>query len=119
MCSWDDQNYILACSSKTGSDTESTDGIVDGHAYTVLTCVDNAGGSEFDLIHVRNPWGKGEFEKGRWIDNGPGWEQHPEVKAAINPVQADDGAFWVEKAEFFKYFQTVYLCAQDMTEFLR
>merc|ERR1719195_829058 len=62
MCAWDDQNYILGCGTKSGSDTQSTDGIVDGHAYTILTCVNNAGGTEFDLIKVRNPWGQGEFQ---------------------------------------------------------
>jgi hypothetical protein len=47
-----------------------------------------------------------------------GWDAHPEVKAALNPVAADDGVFWLEKAEFFKYFQTIYLSASDMTAFL-
>jgi hypothetical protein len=32
-------------------------------------------------------------------------------------VVADDGIFWVTKKEFFKYFQTVYLSASNMTEF--
>lgn len=41
------------------------------------------------------------------------------MKAAINPEFGDDGAFWVEKKEFFKYFKTFYLCAQDMLHFLR
>ena len=35
MCAWDDQNYVLAAGTKPGSDSNTTDGIVDGHAYTV------------------------------------------------------------------------------------
>ena len=50
---------------------------------------------------------------------GTGWAQYPEVKAELNPVHRDDGIFWVEKSEFFQYFHTIYLCAKDMSEFLR
>lgn len=119
MCQWDDSNFILGCGTTPGSDSKSTDGIVDGHAYTVLTCVNNAGGTDFDLIKVRNPWGKGEFQSGMWDDDGPGWTEYPEVKRALKPVAADDGVFWVSKDEFFKYFPVLFLCAKDMIEFLR
>ena len=43
---------------------------------------------------------------------------YPAIKAALNPVKADDGIFWVSRQEFFKYFETIYLCAKDMAEFL-
>ena len=32
---------------------------MDGHAYTVITCLNDVGGTEHDLVKVRNPWGKG------------------------------------------------------------
>ncbi|CAE8586537.1 unnamed protein product [Polarella glacialis] len=118
MCAWDDANYIMACGTRKGSDKEDHDGIVDGHAYTILSCIDNAGGTEFDMIKVRNPWGHGEFSSGMWDDDGPGWDKYPDVKAACNPVQADDGIFWVDAAEFFKYFETIYLCACDISKFV-
>ena len=54
------------------------------------------------------------------------------VTAVCKPTKADDGVFWLSKAgvvlkfersgeeeEFFKYFKTVYLCAQDMSAFVR
>jgi hypothetical protein len=37
-----------------------------------------------------------------------GWDAHPEVKAVCKPVLADDGLFWLEKSEFFKYANTIY-----------
>mmetsp|Transcript_89272 Transcript_89272/g.236043 ORF Transcript_89272/g.236043 Transcript_89272/m.236043 type:complete len:569 (-) Transcript_89272:606-2312(-) len=118
MCAFDDENFIMGAGTKSGSDTQDTDGIVDGHAYTIIDCVNNAGGTEFDLIKVRNPWGSGEFKSGMWDDDGPGWTQYPQVKEALNPVAADDGVFWVDKEEFFKYFKTIYVCAKNMTEFI-
>ena len=118
MCAWDACNFILGAGTKAGSDTESTDGIVDGHAYTVLTCVAGVAGTDFDLIKVRNPWGTGEFESGMWCDDGSGWVEYPQVAAQLKPTTADDGIFWVTKEEFFTYFPTVYLSASDMTAFL-
>ena len=52
-----------------------TDGIVDGHAYSVLTYRDNVAGTEIDLIKVRNPWGRGKFPHGEFDDDGPGWKK--------------------------------------------
>jgi len=119
MCCWDDSNFIMCAGTKAGSDTNDTDGIVDGHAYTILSCIDSAGGSKYDMVKVRNPWGKGEFKSGMWDDDGPGWGQHPEVEAACKPKRLPDGIFWLDKEEFFKYFKTIYLCAKDMAEHVK
>eukprot|EP00964_Phaeocystis_antarctica_P107817 scaffold72485_cov58-Phaeocystis_antarctica.AAC.2 len=37
MCAWDDSNFILGAGTRAGSDREDQDGIVDGHAYSVLS----------------------------------------------------------------------------------
>ena len=104
---------------KAGSDTQKTDGIVDGHAYSVLECHNDVAGTDIDLIKMRNPWGSGEIDNGRFDDDGPGWDEYPQIKAAINPVAADDGIFYMTKEEFFTYFHTIYVCASNMTQFLK
>ena len=49
MCAWDKQNYIIGCGTKAGSDTETTEGIVDGHAYSLICVKRNvAGRGEID-----------------------------------------------------------------------
>ena len=73
----------MACGTRPGSNSEDQDGIVDGHAYTVLRIVENAGGTDFDLVQVRNPWHQVEFTSGMWDDDGLGWEEYPEVKDAL------------------------------------
>eukprot|EP00929_Paragymnodinium_shiwhaense_P012636 TRINITY_DN12004_c0_g1_i1.p1 TRINITY_DN12004_c0_g1~~TRINITY_DN12004_c0_g1_i1.p1 ORF type:complete len:1151 (-),score=313.44 TRINITY_DN12004_c0_g1_i1:75-3527(-) len=119
MCAWDKACYIMGAGTKAGSDTQNTDGIVDGHAYSILACVRNAGRSGFDMVKMRNPWGSQEFEQGGWVDNGPGWKQFPEVyEACGRPQFADDGIFWMQKEDFFQYFTTIYLCAHDMARFV-
>merc|ERR1719198_1732670 len=118
MCEWDDNNFIMCAGTRSGSDTEMHKGIVDGHAYSVLSCVDDAGGAGFDMVKVRNPWGSQEFEGGIWRDGGEGWQQYPKVyEACGRPVKKDDGIFWLQKETFFQYFATVYLCAHDMVHF--
>lgn len=119
MCAWDDHNFIVGAGTKAGSDSNSKNGIYDGHAYSVLTCLNDVAGTDMDLIQMRNPHGKGEIEKSEWNDTGSGWQKYPQIKAALKPVVADDGIFWVSKQEFFKYFETVYVCAKDMTQFLQ
>lgn len=114
MCVWEDAGFMMAAGTKVGSDLNDTDGIVDGHAYSILDVENDVGAGKFDMIKVRNPWGSGEMKSGKWDDDGPGWVQHPDVKAALNPVALDDGIFWLEKSEFFEYFPSVYLCAMDM-----
>mmetsp|Transcript_87324 Transcript_87324/g.170858 ORF Transcript_87324/g.170858 Transcript_87324/m.170858 type:complete len:501 (-) Transcript_87324:11-1513(-) len=118
MCQWEDAEFIMGCGTKSGSDSNDTEGIVDGHAYTILACENNVAGSGINMVKVRNPWGQGEFRSGKWDDNGPGWSQYPEIKDALNPAQANDGVFWLEQEEFFKYFKSVYLCAMDMSQLI-
>lgn len=77
MCAWEDANYMMAAATRDGSDTQDHEGVVDGHgmlismhchcllvlfmftAYTILDVQNDVAGTTFDLIKVRNPWGKG------------------------------------------------------------
>lgn len=118
LYAWDRENFIVGAGTSGKSDKQSTGGMVDNHAYSVIESVDNVAGTDIDLLKVRNPWGNGEIEDGEFDDDGPGWDEYPQIKKALNPVVADDGIFWVTKAEFFEFFETIYLSASNMTEFL-
>ena len=118
MVAWDKENYIVAAGTKGDSDENTTEGMVDNHAYTVITSIHNVAGTGIDMMKVRNPWGKGEIEDGEFDDDGPGWDKYPQIKELLKPVVADDGIFWVTKDEFFDFFETIYVSASDMTSFL-
>lgn len=118
MCAWEDASYIMCAGTKAGHDSDDTAGIVDGHAYTILSVVENVAGSGYNMVKVRNPWGRGEFKSGMWDDDGLGWDQFLAVKSALKPVVANDGVFWVSEDEFFKYFKSINLCAKDMSMYL-
>lgn len=84
-------------------------GLVRDHAYTLLRAVDDVAGSGFDLIEMRNPWGKGEWT-GAWSDNSDMWEIHPEVKRFLRPESIDDGKFWISKEDFANNFDGIQVC---------
>lgn len=116
LCAWDKVDFIMGAG--RSNDVKKEAGMVDNHGYSVIECRANIAGTDIDLIKVRNPWGKGEIENGEFDDDGPGWEKYPQVKQELNPVVADDGIFWVTKDEFFRLYDTIYVCAKSMTEFL-
>lgn len=118
MCAWDDTNYVVCAGTKPGSDQVTTSGLADGHCYTVISVLNDAGGTEFDMLQMRNPWGRGEYDAGDWCDGGVNWTKYPEVfKACGCPQDRDDGIFWMEKHDFFKHFVVIYVCAVDMSQF--
>lgn len=119
MCRWNDTNYLVGASTKGASDEKMTDGIVDNHAYSVIDCQNDVCGTGMDLILIRNPWGKGEIERGHFGSHGPGWKEYPQIEEALEPIHdADDGVFWMTREEFFQHFEAVYLGASDLTRFL-
>ena len=73
---------------------ENDDGIISGHAYSVVSCHEfEHEGETVRLLKLRNPWGHGEW-KGDWSDESDLWT--PEIKAQVGFTEAkDDGLFWM------------------------
>lgn len=118
LFAYDQENYIVAAGTNGTSDANLTEGMVDNHAYSVIEAVGKVAGTNVDLFKVRNPWGRGEIENGEFDDDGPGWTKYPQIKALLNPVDEDDGIFWLTKQEFFRFFDHIYVSASSMTAFL-
>jgi calpain-15 len=65
-------------------------GIVQGHAYSVLDTQDVDG---FKLIKMRNPHGRTGAEwRGDWSDICPNWNQRMKNKLKYEPITASDHA---------------------------
>jgi calpain-15 len=60
------------------SESVTSEGIVIGHAYSILDLAIFKGEK---LIQLRNPWGSMEWT-GPWSDKSPKWT--PEAKKALN-----------------------------------
>uniref|UniRef100_A0A7S2ECG6 Calpain catalytic domain-containing protein n=1 Tax=Ditylum brightwellii TaxID=49249 RepID=A0A7S2ECG6_9STRA len=108
------------------------EGLVAGHAYSLIQAVevddslelslgevkvntDIAGqiglkkSNKFHLIQLRNPWGTYEW-KGDWSDKSDLWDKHPNIKKKLNFVDVDDGAFWMTYEDFIKVFTRINVC---------
>ena len=59
IVAWDEHNFLIGAASGGVSDKQTTDGIVDNHAYSIIDTRPNVCGTGMDLLLVRNPWGEG------------------------------------------------------------
>lgn len=91
----DAKKYPLSASCNNGFD-----GLVPGHAYTMLGVATVDG---VKLVKMRNPWGKGEYN-GAWSD------ESSQMKAAIAANKIDhvinkkDGSFFIPLSDWKKGF---------------
>ena len=113
----DSESHASGCSvspahSKQVTKTYKRLGLVAKHAYTLLRFERNVCGTEFSLVQLRNPWGRGEW-KGAWGDASELWNQHPQIKAELNAKKADDGLFWMSADDFFTNFARVYCAVSE------
>lgn len=96
----DRNGAFLSVARVTGGDQQ---GLIDGHAYTMLRCVSvgaSFGSSEvFRLVQLRNPWGRNEWT-GKWSDKSDMWKKHPWVAQKLNQVDREDGSFWMQWEDF-------------------
>lgn len=64
----------MLASSVQGTNDQDVDGIVKGHAYTILGTINfDAHGRHWQLVKLRNPWGKNGEWNGDWGDNSDLW----------------------------------------------
>lgn len=84
---------MSACSN-SGSNADSVNGVVLGHAYTVLSTHEVDGEK---LYKMRNPWGKGEWT-GDWSDESDKWTD--ELREQLGVIVADDGIFYINHTDY-------------------
>ncbi|CAK0801521.1 unnamed protein product, partial [Prorocentrum cordatum] len=127
MRAWEDANYIVACSAEATralpEDRPTAESVLllaasdaalarPGPACSVLACVSNSGGTGVDLVQVRDPWGVVVAARRRRSNEASA------DGACQSGAEADDGVFWLEKEDFFEIFTTIYLCVENMAEFV-
>ena len=70
----DEAHYVMSASIDGGArrgEHKRTDGLVEGHAYTLLAVYKDHG---VQLLQLRNPWGDDCEWNGDWSDRSPLWE---------------------------------------------
>jgi len=113
MAYYDQANFLMAASIHTPGHTlehRRLDGLVEGHAYSVLE-VQEVHGTR--LIRLRNPWGKTSW-RGEWSSASDSWNKYPEVAVDIWRGNVDDGSFWMSFGAFALTFHAVIVCPSTM-----
>ncbi|KAH8108535.1 cysteine proteinase [Phellopilus nigrolimitatus] len=102
------KDLLFSCFIHTpvGMMTESVNGTLLDHTYTVLKAVEFRGKR---FLKVRNPWGESEWN-GRWADGSKEWTQPRDWLDALKPLDhefGDDGVFIMEYDDFLKTWTSV------------
>ena len=104
------KDYIMtagAVSEQAMTKVKMHEGMVVGHAYSLISVSEVMG---VDLVKMRNPWGKGEWQ-GDWSDQDPRWDSiSAEKKREIGYDDKDDGCFFMDLEDFKIIYDTVQIC---------
>mmetsp|Transcript_86896 Transcript_86896/g.172508 ORF Transcript_86896/g.172508 Transcript_86896/m.172508 type:complete len:518 (-) Transcript_86896:289-1842(-) len=79
------------------------DGLVEGHAYSLLGFVD---ADTVRLVKLRNPWGRGTWN-GDWSDNSPLWQANPGIAEIAGFRANHDGTFFMAFEDWSRIFNGV------------
>jgi calpain-15 len=125
LLEYDRLNYMMAASivcyapPKTGDEFIRPDGLVLGHAYSLLAVEDFG---SVRLVKLRNPHGRGSPEhptewNGRWSDASPEWDSHPDINNSVGHERVlHDGIFWMEYSDFVSVFDKVLILPYPMSQ---
>lgn len=103
---------LLACSASTPEARKSGKhhGLLHDHAYAILDVrsIEDADGAVHSLIRLRNPWGQYEWS-GAWSD-GDTSHWTAELTRALGQVARNDGCFWMNLDDFWRFFDALHVC---------
>ena len=104
----DKNRCFISCSTNDGENIENV-GLVKDHAYTLVDFnqIETDDGKNIYLFRLRNPWSQGEWN-GDWSDKSNLWNEN--IKKQVNYKEKDDGIFFMNDTDFFKYFTHVEIC---------
>lgn len=114
---YDNQDRVLVTSGinggsgGAGGEVLQENGLYAGHEYSLLKMevVKTSDGRMVQLLNIRNPWGKGEFN-GDWSDRSEKWDLvAPERKEQLL-VKRQDGAFWMCFKDWVNMFSSFDVC---------
>ena len=104
----DQNNCLISCSTSSNQNITKV-GLVDGHAYTLISFhqITTSKNKNVYLFKIRNPWSQGEWS-GDWSDKSSLWDD--KAKSQVEFEKKEDGIFFMNDTDFFKYFTHVEIC---------
>ncbi|KAL1507545.1 hypothetical protein AB1Y20_007166 [Prymnesium parvum] len=113
----DEKNFLMGASiGGLGVESKRPDGLVEGHAYSLIRVVriDPPDGEALQLVELRNPWGNQQEWRGAWSDRSAEWQKHRHVARQLKPQVRADGLFWMSWEDFARIFTNIEICRKSM-----
>lgn len=114
LAEYDRSNFLMSVSMNVrhGMEHKRRDGLVEGHAYTLLQVVEVEG---HKLLCLRNPWGNSVEWNGAWSDTDSIWDRYPRLRDRLRPsFSLEDGLFWMCWEDFASRWDSVMVCPKCM-----
>uniref|UniRef100_A0A8C5PEH6 Uncharacterized protein n=1 Tax=Leptobrachium leishanense TaxID=445787 RepID=A0A8C5PEH6_9ANUR len=116
-------NALVTCTSNPDDKNKEPEviaqnNVVRMHAYSITRAEEVPyNGGKANLIRVRNPWGKREWN-GAWNDNAAEWDSvEPSIKVALN-IKGEDGEVWMPFPDFLKEYHRIEVCNLNLSNAL-
>lgn len=109
MVECDHNGAMMGCSLTGGHENVRDDGLVTGHAYSVVNVKECSVGK---VVQCRNPWGNSKEWKGKLSDKSDFWESDDGKNVADElkyVPDADNGLFWMPFEEWSTRFEKLYI----------
>lgn len=101
---------LIGCQTHAGEERMLENGLVDGHAYTLIRIWKVTCNHEPEyLVKLRNPWGKVEW-KGDWSDSSSTWDLLSPKEKIMLWRKDNDGEFWMTLKDFKTHFKLLVIC---------
>ena len=110
-----DAHMLVAAGSRHDGKTDKdapSQGIIHGHAYTILDAATCNGES---IIKLRNPWGSGEWTGKYSTLEDPSWMSQVTSTLRGKKVVHEDGTFWMPFSDFCRHYSHIDICVISMS----
>uniref|UniRef100_A0A0G4F556 Calpain catalytic domain-containing protein n=1 Tax=Chromera velia CCMP2878 TaxID=1169474 RepID=A0A0G4F556_9ALVE len=116
---YDKKHFIISCSISAGEEKTRPDGLVEGHAYSMLQVASLPHHGRLKLCKLRNPWGGGATHEwnGDFSDTSSGWgDQLSGLREELKAVIEHDGIFWMTWSDFTGIFNHACMSPRSMAK---
>ena len=98
--------YVMVAGSAGESEKKTPEGIIQGHAYTIIGAHMIRGER---VLEMRNPWGDANEWNGRWSDLDEAWDDDLRVEFDMTDP-GPDGRFFMPFEAFTRFFDQYSIC---------
>uniref|UniRef100_A0A8C9WZC4 Calpain-3 n=1 Tax=Sander lucioperca TaxID=283035 RepID=A0A8C9WZC4_SANLU len=105
-----ERGSLMGCSIDVSVETRTEQGLVRGHAYSIIGLAEVAKDTRIRLIRLRNPWGW-VLWKGPWSANSKEWSTISTAdKGNLKKQTVEESEFWMSFDDFQRNFTKLEMC---------